>query len=166
MFQTARPNSRAYIFFKGKPYRLETGFITNTPVIRPKYSVPATFGAPQETVLDLTIKTDTGSYNFSGIPANLEIADTFCNGEAAVISDNKEAISAEILSIRQKSQDTIDSAPFHREVIASCDTAYSQLHPEYAEKQERDAEFNSLKSTVNDLTAKMDLLLEKLDTKI
>lgn len=162
MFQSVRPNSRAYIFFKGNPYRLEEGYVTNQPVVRPKYSLPTTFSQTQETVVDITIKTDTGTYNFSGIPSNLEIADTFYNGEAAIVSDSKEAMSAEVLSAKQKSQDVINSLDRHKEIISSCDTILGQLNTEYAELQKRDAELNHLKERVEDMYGKLDFLIDKL----
>lgn len=165
MFQSARPNTRAYVFFKGSKPRLEQGYVVNQPLLRPKYTLPTTFGQPQETVLDLTIKTETGTYNFTGLPSNLEIADTFYNGEAAVVSDSKDAMNAEVLSIKQKSVDAIESVDYHKDIVVACDTIIGQLNPEYAERQERDAELNMLKNTVSDLSGKLDLLIGKLSLK-
>lgn len=165
MFQSARPNSRAYIFFKGTQPRLEQGYITNQPTQRPKYQGIQSFGQPQEMVVDLTIKTETGTYSFNGIPTNFEIADTFCNGEAAVISDSREAMNAEVLAIKQKSEDVIGSVDYHKGIIATCDSIIGQLNPEYAEKQERDAEITRLKGQVESLSGKLDLLIEKLSNK-
>ena len=163
MFQSVRPNSRAYVFFKGKDRRFEEGYIVNQPVIRPKYSLPTTFGQQQETVVDLTIKTDSGTYNFSGIPSNLEIADTFYNGESAVVSDSKDAMNAEVLSMKQKSQDALSSVDYHKDVIAFCDEVIGKLNPEYAVQQERDAELSLLRDKVSDLSGKLDFLIDKLN---
>ena len=165
MFQTMRPNGRAYIFFKGDTKRLEQGYVTNQPVQRPKYQIPQSFNHPQEMVVDLTIKTESGTYNFNGVPANLDIADTFCNGEAAVISDSREAMSAEVLSTKQKSQDALDSADYHRNTIAACDIALGQLNPDFAERKERDAEFDKLKNKVDGMSSKLDLILEQIGHK-
>ena len=165
MFQSMRPNSRAYIFFKGDNKRLEQGYVTNQPVQRPKYSIPQNFSHPQEMVVDITVKTENGTYNFAGIPANLDVADTFCNGEAAVISDSREAMSAEVLSTKQKSQDALDSADYHHHTIEACDVALGQLNPDFAERKERDAEFDRLKGQVNDMSGKLDLILEQIGHK-
>ena len=162
MFQSARPNSRAYVLFKGKPFRLEQGYIVNQPMVHPKYQLSPTYTTQQEMVVDLTIKTDSGSYNFNGIPSSLDIADTFCNGEAAVISDSRDAMNAEVLSLKQKSQEVISSVNYHNDIIKSCDDIMGQLNPEYAEKRERDEEISSLRGKVNDLSGKLDLLIEKL----
>lgn len=165
MFQAARPNSRAYIFFKGTNPRLEQGYVVNQPIQRPKYQIPQSFGQQQEMLVDITVKTDSGTYNFAGIPANLDVADTFCNGEAAVLADSREAMSAEVLSIKQKSQDALNSIDYHKGVIQSCDSIIGQLNPEYAERQIRDAEIERLKGQVTDLTGKIDLLLERVSAK-
>ena len=162
MFQTARPNSRIYVFFKGNKPHLEQGYVTTQPVQRPKYQVPPAFGQPQEMVLDLTIRTDSGTYTFNGSPANIEVADTFCNGEAAIVSDSREAMNAEILSLRQKSEDVLNSKDYHENMITICNSALGVLNPEYAERQTRDEEFTKLKGQVESLAGKLDLLLEKL----
>ena len=135
------------------------------PTQRPKYQ-NLSYGQQQETVLDLIIKTDSGTHTIFGVPSNLEVVTVFSNGEYVTISDNKDAMSAEIATIKQKSQDTIDSVQYHKEVISICDAATGVLNPEYAERQERDAEFTKLKGKVDSLSGKMDLILERLSAKL
>lgn len=165
MFNTARPNSRAYIFFKGEKPRFEQGFVINTPVVKPKYSIPVNFNQKQETITDLSIKTDSGTYNFAGIPSELEVADTFCNGEAAVISLNRDAFSAEVLSIMQRSEDVLKSKDYHEVMIATCKDTLSQVNPEYADQKHRDERLDSLEKKVDTLTDKLGLLVDKLAKK-
>ena len=74
-------------------------------------------------------------------------------------------MNAEVLSIKQKSVDAIESVDYHKDIVAACDTIIGQLNPEYAERQERDAELNMLKNTVSDLSGKLDLLIGKLSLK-
>ena len=109
MFQSVRPNSQIYIFHKGDTTKLEIGYVINQPVARPKYQVPPTFGQAQDMVVDLNVKVNGQSVNFTNIPAQLDIADSTSNGENLVISDSKEAMNAEILSMKQKSIDIINS---------------------------------------------------------
>jgi prefoldin subunit 5 len=54
-------------------------------------------------------------------------------------------MNAEVMSMKQKSIDHINSVGFHQEMIAGCDTILQTLNPEYAEKQQQQAEINSLK---------------------
>ena len=162
MFNTARPNSRAYIFFKGDSPRFEQGFVVNTPVVKPKYNIPVNFNQKQETITDITIKTDSGTYNFAGIPSELEVADTFCTGEAAVISLNRDAMSAEVLSLKQKSEDAIKSVPYHQSFILKCDDILGQLNPEYADQKQRDERLESLEKKFDVLSDKLGLLVDRL----
>ena len=165
MFNTARPNSRAYIFFKGDSPRLEQGFVINTPVVKPKYNVPMNITQRQETITDITIKTDSGTYNFNSLPSELEVADTYCNGEAAVVSLSRDAMSAEVLSSKQRSEDIIKSIPKHESFIKKCDEILGQLSPEYADQKQRDGRLDSLEKKVDDLTDKLGLLVDKLSAK-
>jgi hypothetical protein len=162
MFNTARPNSRAYIFFKGDKPRFEQGFVVNNPVVKPKYNIPINLNQRQETITDITIKTDSGTYNFNGIPSELEVADTYCNGEAAVISLSRDAMSAEVLSLKQRSEDVIKSVPYHESFITICNDVVSQLNPEYAEQKQRDGRLDNLEKKVDVLTDKLGLLVERL----
>lgn len=162
MFNTARPNSRAYIFFKGDKPRFEQGFVVNNPVVKPKYNIPMNLNQRQETITDITIKTDSGTYNFNGIPSELEVADTYCNGEAAVISLSRDAMSAEVLSLKQRSEDVIKSVSYHESFITICNDVVSQLNPEYAEQKQRDGRLDNLEKKVDVLTDKLGLLVERL----
>lgn len=161
MFNTARPNSRAYIFFKGDSPRLEQGFVVNNPIVKPKYTVPMNLNQRQETLTDLTIKTDSGTYNFTNIPSELEVADTFCNGEAAVVSLSRDAMSAEVLSLKQRSEDVIKSGPYHKSFISKCDDALGILSPDYADQKQRDEKLDALEKKVGMLADKLGLLVER-----
>jgi len=50
--------------------------------------------------VDLTVKVNNQTFNYNGVPAHLDIADTYVNGENLVISDNRSAINAEIISYK------------------------------------------------------------------
>jgi Sec7-like guanine-nucleotide exchange factor len=162
MFNTARPNSRAYIFFKGEKPRFEQGLVINNPIVKPKYNIPVNFTQKQETLTDITIKTDSGTYNFTGIPSELEVADTFCNGEAAVVSLSRDAFSAEVLSIMQRSEDVLKSKPYHESMIETCKQTLEQVNPEYADQKQRDERLDSLEKKVDVLTDKLGLLVDEL----
>lgn len=160
MFQSVRPNSQIYIFHKGDTPKLEIGYVINQPVARPKYQVPPTFGQAQDMVVDLNVKVNGQSVNFTNIPAQLDIADSSSNGESLVISDSKEAMNAEILSMKQKSIDIINSIDFHKNFINNCDSILSDLNPEFAEKQAQRIEIDSLKNQMSEMSKHMTELME------
>lgn len=160
MFQSVRPNSPIYVFHKGDNPKLEVGYVSNQPVARPKYQVPPTFGQAQEMIVDLNVKINGQTMNFNNIPAQSDIADSFSNGESIVISDSKEAMNAEILSLKQKSIDIINSIDFHKKLISNCDSVLSELNPEFAEKQAQRIEIDGLKNKVEEMTKNISELME------
>ena len=172
MFQSVRPNSQLFIFHKGDNPKLEVGSVVNTPILKPKYQVPATFGQPQEMVVDITAKVNGQSVTYTGLPAQLDIADSFSNGETIVVADSREAMNAEILSLKQKSIDIISSVDFHKNLINNCDKILSELNPEFAEKQAQKEEIEILKGQMAEMTKNImelmstnKVLIERLSNK-
>lgn len=162
MFQSVRPNSPIYVLHKGDNPRLETGYVANQPIPKPKYQIPHTFGQPQEMIVDLVIKLNDSSINLNSIPANLDIADSYSNGENIVISDSREAMNSEIISLKQKSVDLLNSVDYHRSLIASYDKLLSDFNPEMAEKQAQQQEIAGLRNQIDELSKSMALLVKQL----
>ena len=152
MFQSLRPNNQIFILHKDKPL-LEVGSVVSVSLPAPKYPVPQVFGQPQEMVVDIVAKVNNQDVTYQKLPASLEIADFGTNG--IVVSDNKLAMNSEIMSLKQKSVDAINNINFHQQMVISCDKMLSDLNPEFAEKQQQQAEINELKTQVNDLTKGM-----------
>lgn len=165
MFQSIRPNSQIYILHKGDTIKVDVGYLTNQPIPKPKYQMPATFGQSQETVVDLIVKVGNSTINLNNIPAQSDVADTYSDGETLVVSTSREAINSELVNERQKSLDIIKSAPYHEKRAAACDTVLGQLNPEFAEKQSQKEELSQLKEQVNGLTAQVSRLVEALMPK-
>lgn len=173
MFQSVRPNSSLYILHKGDNPSLEIGYATTISTPRQKYSLPPTFSQSREMIVDITAKVGNESINYNGLPAQLDIADSFTNGESITISDSKEAINSEIVSMKQKSEDIINSTELHKKLLSEYDRILKELNPEFAEKQAQKEEINSLKIQMNDMSKSImelmesnKLLVEKLQTKI
>lgn len=157
MFQSLRPNNQIFVLHKDKSL-LEVGSVVSVSIPTPKYPVPQVFGQPQEMVVDIVAKINNQDVTYQKLPANLDIADFGNNG--IVISDNKIAMNSEIMSLKQKSVDAINSVSFHQQMIANCDKMLSDLNPEFAEKQQQQAEINELKTQVHDLTKGMSELMK------
>lgn len=157
MFQSLRPNNQIFILHKDKSL-LEVGSVVSVSAPAPKYPVPQVFGQPQEMVVDVVVKVNNQDITYQKLPANLDIADFGNNG--IVIADNKLAMNSEIMSLKQKSVNILNSIDFHQQVITSCDKMLSDLNPEFAEKQQQQAEINELKTQVNDLTKGMADLMQ------
>ena len=162
MFQSVRPNSPIYVLHKGDNPRLETGYVVNQPIPKPKYQMPNAFGQPQELVVDLVIKLNDITVNMNAIPAQLDIADSYSNGENLVISDSREAMNSEILSLKQKSIDIINSVPYHKNLTVTYDKLLSDFNPEMAEKQAQQKEISALKAQMDEMSRNMALLIKEL----
>lgn len=162
MFQSIRPNSPLYILHKGDNPRLEIGYVSNQPVAKPKYPMPTTFGQPQEMVVDIVAKIGEQTVNYNGLPANLDIADSFSNGESITIADSKEAINSEIVSLKQKSADIIKSVKYHENMLSVCDKILGDLNPQFAEQQQQKAEIAEMKGQISDISKSLAELLGHL----
>ena len=165
MFQSVRPNSPIYVFHKGDNLRLETGYVINQPVPKPKYQIAPNFGHPQEMIVDLVVKLNDVTVNYNSFPAQSDISDSFSNGESIVISDSREAMNAEILSLKQKSLDIINSKDYHESLVKQYDKLLSEFNPEMAEKQAQQQEIASLREQMNEMSRSMALLIEQLKNK-
>ena len=160
MFQSVRPNSQIFIFHKGDTPSIEIGNVTNQPMPRPKYQLPATFGQPQELVVDLVVKVGDRTVNYNSLPAQLDIADSSSNGESIVISDSRDAMNAEILNLKQKSTDIVNSVEFHKGLIDEYEKVLAQLNPELAEKQEQKQELDTLRAQMAEMSRSISALME------
>lgn len=165
MFQSVRPNSPIYVFHKGDNPRLETGYVVNQPIPKPKYQIPHTFGQPQELIVDLIVKIGDTTYNLNAIPAQLDISDSYSNGENLVISDSRDAMNSEIISLKQKSIDVINSKSYHESLVTAYDKILTDFNPEMAEKQAQQQEIAELRNQVDKMSQNMALLIEQLTSK-
>ena len=160
MFQSLRQNSPIYIFHKiDNPY-LEIGTISTISLPKPKYAVPATFNSTQEMCVDIVVKINNNVVNYNNLPATLDITDSTSNGDNIVIASSKEAMNAEILSLKQKSIDELNRKEYNENIVRNCDKILADLNPEFAEKQAQKAEIDSLKLQMQEMSKNMQSLIE------
>ena len=144
-FQNLRNNHQIYILHKDKTPSLDVGKIINVSAPIPKYGNVSMYN---DLVLDIQVDIDGKATNFQKIPANGEIADF---GNSVVIACNKDAMNNEILSMKQKSLDIINSVDDHRSIIEGCDKILQVLNPEIAEKQKQEQENKALREEISSL---------------
>lgn len=157
MFQSLRPNNQVFILHKDRAL-LETGSVVSVSMPVPKYPVQPMFGQPQEMVVDIVVKVNNQDVTYQKTPANLDIADF--NNSNIVLSDSREAMNAEITSLKQKSITILNSIDFHKEMISNCDRILSELNPEFAEKQQQQLEINSLKTQMGEMSKSITELMD------
>ena len=136
-FQNLRNNHQIYILHKDANPILEIGKITNVSVPVPKYGNTSMYN---DLVLDITADVEGKSTNFQKLPATSEIADF---GNNIVVAVSKEAMNSEVMSMKQRSMDILNSIEQHQSIIQGCDEILQVLNPEIAEALRE--EINSLK---------------------
>ena len=144
-FQNLRNNHQIYILHKDAIPTLEIGKITYVSVPVPKYGTNNMYN---DLVLDMTVEVDGKSTNFQKLPANNEIADF---GNNIVVATSKEAMNNEVLSMKQRSMDILNSLEQHQSIIEGCDEILQVLNPEIAEKQRQEQENRALREEINSL---------------
>ena len=144
-FQNLRNNHQIYILHKDVNPTLEIGKVTNVTLPVPKYGNASMYN---DLILDITADVDGKPTNFQKIPANSEIADF---GNNIVIAINKQAMNSEVMSMKQKSLDIINSVEHHQSIVQGCDKILEILNPEIAEKQKQEQENRALREEINSL---------------
>ena len=144
-FQNLRNNHQIYILHKDAIPTLELGKVTNVSVPVPKYGNTSMYN---DLVLDITVDVDGKSTNFQKLPANSEIADF---GNSLVVATNKDAMNSEVMSMKQKSLDIINSRESNESIVQGCDEILQVLNPEIAEKQRQEQENRALREEINSL---------------
>lgn len=163
MFSNLRQNSTIYILHKdGKPY-IETGSVTAVSAPRPKYPIPGAIGQiPQvETVVDVTVLINGQSVTLQGLPAQADIADSPSGGNV-VVSASREAMNAEVSSMKSKSENILASIDTHKAIIGSCDEMLSFLNPEYAQVQQREKEMADMRNKMETMTREFGSMSEQM----
>lgn len=144
-FQNLRNNHQIYILHKDSTPTLEIGKITYVSVPTPKYGNSSMYN---DLVLDITADVEGKSTNFQKLPANSEIADF---GNNIVVAVSKEAMNSEVLSMKQRSLDILNSREQHQNIVQGCDEILQILNPEIAEKQKQELENKQLREEINSL---------------
>lgn len=144
-FQNLRNNHQIYILHKDAIPSLEIGKIVNVSVPVPKYGNNSMYN---DLVLDITADVEGRATNFQKLPANSEIADF---GNNVVVATSKDAMNSEVMSMKQRSLDILNSIEQHQSIIKGCDEILKILNPEIVEKQRQEEENKALREEINSL---------------
>lgn len=157
MFQGLRTNSLFYVLDKGENPNLRIGQVVS--VSNPQTKYPA-FGngftpQPMETVVDVKVKLGDEEVDFKQLPANGQIA----NDKNLVVSDNKDAMSAEVDAMLRQSKAVLGSVDYHKRVVDSCEGMLQQLNPQIAKEKEQTEKINKLEGKVSGIEGKIDKMM-------
>ena len=147
MFSGLRQNSLFYVLDKGENPTLKIGqvvSVSNPQTKYPSYNNGFT-PQPMETVVDVKVKIGDEEADFKQLPANGQIA----NEKNLVVSDSKDAMSAEVDGMLRTSRAILESVDYHEKVVRSCEGMLSQLNPQIAKEKEQTEKISKLEGKVS-----------------
>lgn len=160
MFQANRQGNLFYILEKGEELKLKIGQVVSVSNPQPKYAsqfnVP-TFGQ-SEMMVDIRVKIDEETMEFKQLNANASIA----NSGNVIVSDSKEAMSAEVEGLLRTSKQIIESIPYHEKVVISCDAILRELNPQFAKEKEQEEKIGQLEARMGYMDSKLDKMFDLL----
>ena len=142
MFQANRQGNLFYILEKGEDLRLRVGQVVSVSNPQPKYGQfnTPTFGTQSEMTVDVRVKVDDETMDFKQLSANASIA----NSGNVVVSDSKDAMSAEVEGLLRTSKGILDSIPYHEKMLVSCDAILRDLNPTFKKEKEQEEKIGML----------------------
>lgn len=160
MFSGLRQQSLFYILEKGQNPNLKIGNVTAVSNPQPKFNqFPSTqpFGQT-ETVVDITVKVGEQTMEFKQLPSNLSIA----NSGTVVVSDSREAMTAEVEAMLASSKQILESIPYHQGVVAACDGMMTLLNPQIAKEREQERKIGELEAKMGGIESALNQIVGML----
>lgn len=117
---------------------------------------PSMFGQMPELRLNIVCNVNGVQKTFQQVPSNSAIADFGDN--SFVIADNKDSLFNYINSLKQKSKEIVNSAPYHESLIPQYDEVLNELMPGSAGSDEVKALRNEVGSLKSQLAEAISLL--------
>lgn len=147
MFSSSRQGGFIYVLSKGERPTVKIGQIESVSSPVPKYPTynPSVPYSPQpEMLIDIKVRCGEEVLDFQKLPANGEIF-AYPN---VIVSEKKEAIISEVEAMIQTSKQIVESVPYHKSVIESCDSILKELNPQFAKEKQQEDRINSLEQEV------------------
>lgn len=160
MFQGLRQGGLFYILDKGEDASLKVGQVVSVSNPQPRYSNfgNPTYGAQPDMVVDVKVKVADEVMEFKQLNANINIA----NSGNMVVSDSKEAMSAEVEGLMRSSKQIIDSISYHEKVVTSCDAMLRELNPQFAKEKEQEEKIGALEERMGNIDDKLSAMFDLL----
>lgn len=164
MFSNLRTNSQLYILHKEATPYIEVGQVVSVSQPQPRFPI-TNFMSPQELVVDVVVKINGNDITLQKLPANLDVADQGSATGALVITTSREAMNAEVDSLRQKSLGILNSVEYHQKIVQDCEVLLQRLNPEFAEQKQQKQEIDMLKTQMSEMMTGMRELMAQLKSK-
>lgn len=165
MFQGLRQGGIFYILEKSDDINLKIGQVVSVSNPQPRYNQfgnTPTYGTQPEMVVDVKVKVGEEVMEFKQLSANMNIA----NSGNVVVSDSKEAMSAEVEGLMRNSRQIIESIPYHEKVIVSCDAMLRELNPAFAKEKEQEEKMSMLEGEVTGIKETLGEMMNMLSSAL
>lgn len=165
MFQGLRENAPIYILDKTNEIpKLSVGYVEKRSDVYSRYGTPTMpmMGQPMDGVIDFSVRIGNEVVDLKKLPA----AQSICSPDGhpqIVVSDNREAILAEVDGIERTSQAIVDGYDLNVNIVAACADMKRVLNPQLAKEQQRDEEINDLKDKIGSIEGSIGRIDEKLE---
>ena len=164
MFSNLRTNSQIYILDREATPYIEVGQVVSVSQPQPRFPI-TNFMSPQELVVDVVVKINGNDITLQKLPANLDVADQGSATGALVITTSREAMNAEVDSLRQKSLGILNSVEYHQKIVQDCEVLLQRLNPEFAEQKQQKQEIDMLKTQMSEMMSGMRELMAQLKSQ-
>lgn len=167
MFQGLRQNSIFYILEKtDKGLKIQTGEVIGVTNPYPKYKqnngVIPNFTQQPEMVVDVKVKIGDEEVQFQQLGANLSIDNT----GNLIVSDNQDAINAEVDNIVRNSQLHIEAVPYHENIIKSRDAVKRVINPQFAKEKEQEEKIGQLEEKMSGIEGTLNQMMGLLSEAV
>ena len=161
MFSGLRQNGLFYILEKGEELKLKVGQVVSVSNPMPKYGQYGYTAQPEMTV-DVKVKVDEETMEFKQLNANASIA----NSGSVIVSDSKDAMSAEVEGMLHTSKGVLDSVSYHEKVLASCDVILRDLNPSFKKEKEQEEKIGMLEDKMIGIEGTLRNMMSMLSTAL
>lgn len=158
MFSTLSKGNVLYVLDRRDKIKWLTASIEKvTPVYA--NTVPNMFGQIPELRLDITVNINGEQREFQQVPSNNAIADF--GDKSFVIADNKDSLYNYTKTLLRKSEEVVESVPYHESCIPQYKNVLNDLIPGSAGNDE----VKELKEEVGSLKAQLAKAISLLEEK-
>lgn len=138
-----------YILHKGEKPDLRIGTVTAITDPVPKFGQTPIYGQQMATTVDISVKVNDASLKFEKLDSGAAIM-TYPT-ENTVVASSREAMAGEVEAMIRNSRQIIDSIPYHRSVLESCDGMMRELNPQFAKEKEQEEKLGALEGKVTSM---------------
>ena len=167
MFGGVRQNSIFYILEKTDDgLDIKTGQVVNVSNPQPKYNqyggATPSFNSQPEMVVDIKVRVGDEDVDFKQLNTSLSIA----NSGSVIVSDNREAISAEVDGIVAMSKQHIDATPYHERIVKTSDEVKRIINPQFRKEKEQEEKMNMLEDEVTGIKETLGEMMNMLSSAL